>query len=129
MSIFRKLAKKLGVEKEEIDENKPFLTGSDENKTEEIMQERSKIMSEMENNLKKLGFDNNEVNEVIFILNKLERDKQKIKDSLIGTNINNPDKDQGMIIKDALATMRKMELQAAAEVRQKIAEIKQRKGI
>ena len=129
MSIFRKLAKKLGVEKEEIDENKPFLTGSDENKTEEIMQERSKIMSEMENNLKKLGFDNNEVNEVIFILNKLERDKQKIKDSLIGTNINNPDKDQGMIIKDALAAMRKMELQAAAEVRQKIAEIKQRKGI
>ena len=129
MSIFRKLAKKLGVEKEEIDENKPFLTGSDENKTEEIMQERTKIMTEMENNLKKLGFDDNEVNEVIFILNKLERDKQEIKDSLIGTNINNPNKDQGLVIKDALATMRKMELQAAAEVRQKIAEIKQKKGI
>ena len=130
MSVFKKLAEKLGIVKEEtVDENKPFLTGSDVNRTEEISEERKKLIDSMQTNLRKLGFDDNEVNEVIFILNKLDRDKQVIKDSLIGTNINNPNADQGLILKEALTEIRKLELQAASDVQNKIAEIRKRKSV
>ena len=130
MSIFKKLSEKLGLP-QEVDENDetPFFSGSHESKTEEINAQRTQIMTEMESNLRKLGFDDNEVNEVIFILNKLERDKQEIKDNLIGTNINIKMKDPNMVLKLAIDDIRKLELQAAADVKAKIAEIRKRKGI
>lgn len=112
MSIIKKIKQKLGLE--------------EENKTEKIMNERSKLKNEMAQNLANIGFSQEEINEVLDIITKSEEDVQKIKDEMIGTNINN---DFAVdVTRSMLSKVRERELQAAQDIKAKIAEIRQRKN-
>ena len=102
-----------------------FFGFKEKTKTDEIKQERAKLKKEIAKKLKNSGFSSSEINEVLDILKKCEEEIQIIKDSLIGTNINN---DKAVeITTDALNQIRNLELQAASEMREKIAEIRSRK--
>lgn len=113
MNFFRTIGEKLGI--------------IEEDKTAKIKKERSQIVQTMANNLANIGFTEEEINEVLVILEKSEEDVQKQKDLLIGTNINNDDVNSTM--KPIFDEIRRLQLKAASDIRQKIAEIKQRKGI
>lgn len=111
MSFLEKLGKKLGI--------------IPENKTEEIMKERSAIKETMAKKLSDIGFTNDEIDEVLAILTKSEADVQKQKDLLIGTNINNPY--PNLIMREIFEEIRHIELKAASDIKAKIAEITERK--
>ena len=112
MGIFKKIAKKAGL--------------AEKTKTDEINEKRAELNKTISSNLKNSGFSNDEVNEVLDILKHCEEEIQMIKDSLIGTNINN---DRTIEITDnALNRIHNLELQAAGEMRAKIAEIQARKN-
>ena len=112
MGILKKIAKKAGL--------------VEKNKTDEIMDKRAQLKKTISKNLKDAGFTNSEVNEVLDILKKCEDEMQAIKDSLIGTNINNDRTIE--ITENALNRMRNLELQAGADMRLKIAEIQASKN-
>ena len=113
MKIIRKIKKKLGI--------------IPDNQTDEIMEERSKIKKTMAKNLKNIGFNQDEINEVLDILTECEKNVQIKKDELIGTNINN---DYTMeIMKKIFDEIRQIELKAASDVKAKIVEINQRKSV
>lgn len=127
MSMFKKLAEKLGIpQKEEIDENAPVFT-SEESKMEEIMAERAKIKESMTQNLKRIGFTDDEIHEVLFILADTELQIKNIKEDLVGTNINNTDSDPNQILNDRVNEIRNLEIKASEKIRKKIAEIMERK--
>lgn len=113
MSIIKKIGKKLGI--------------LPDNKTEEINEERSKIKKNMAQSLQSIGFSEDEINEVLSVLTKCEQDVQKVKDEMIGTNINNDFAVE--ITQEKLNEVRRIELKAADDIRAKIAEIKQRKNL
>ena len=113
MGIIKKIGKKLGI--------------LPDNKTEEINVERSKIMKYFALSLKSIGFSEDEINEVLSVLTKCEQDVQKVKDEMIGTNINNDFAVE--ITQEKLNEVRRIELKAADDIRAKIAEIKQRKNL
>lgn len=113
MKFIKKIGQKIGI--------------VPENKTEEIMDERSKIKTNMSNSLFSIGFNEEEVKEVLDILTKCEKLVQKIKDEMIGTNINNDFAVE--ITQQKLNEIHSVELQAASDIREKIAEIKKRKNI
>lgn len=113
MGFFKELGKKLG-----------FI---EEDKTAQIKEERSKIVSGISEKLKMLNFTDEEINEVTSILKKMEADVQIEKNALIGTNINNPD--PTIIMKEKMDKIREIELKAAEDMRTKIAEIKKRKEL
>ncbi len=113
MNFFKKVGESLG-----------FL---EENKTEKIMQEREKIKNDMIKALSAINFTNDEIKEVTDILDRTQIEIQKHKDSLIGTNINNPHFD--ITMKEIFDEIRKLEIKAGVDMKAKIAEIKQRKGI
>ena len=62
-----------------------------ENKTEEIREQRNKILDEMARKLTEVGFTKEEIDEVLNIQIESEKKIQEQKDLLIGTNINNPE--------------------------------------
>jgi len=112
MGFFDKAAKKLGFK--------------EKTKTDEINEERANLKKKIAQNLKNSGFTPFEVNEVLDILKECEEEIQIIKDSMIGTNINNEN-----VIEDtqnALNRIRNLELQAGIDMRNKIAEIQSRKN-
>ncbi len=112
MGLFDKAAKKFGLK--------------EKTKTDEIMEKRAILKKQIAQNLKDKGFSASEVNEVLDILKECEEEIQIIKDSMIGTNINNPN-----VIEDttsALNQIRNLELKAGSEMREKIAEIIARKA-
>ena len=113
MNLFKKLAENLG-----------FI---EENKTEKIMQEREKIKNDMRTALSAINFSEDEIKEVLDILEKSQEEIQKHKDSLIGTNINNPHFD--ITRNEIFKEIRSLEIKAGNDMKAKIAEIKQRKGI
>lgn len=113
MNIFKKIGEHLG-----------FI---EPNKTEEIMQKRSQIKQDMEEKLKTIGFNEDEINEVLSILTECEKEVQKQKDMLIGTNINNPQVD--ITMKEIFGEIRRIELKSVEKMKEKIKEIKTRKGI
>ena len=111
MGIFDKIAKKLGFK--------------EKTKTDEINEERANLKKKIAQNLKNSGFTSFEINEVLDILKECEEEIQIIKDSMIGTNINNEN-----VVEDtqnALNRIRNLELQAGIDMRNKIAEIQSRK--
>lgn len=75
MGFFKKIGKKIGIVKEE-------------NRTEEINEQRGNIKYEIAVKLQKKGFKEEDIKTVIGVIEKAENDIQNIKDSLIGTNIN-----------------------------------------
>ena len=113
MGIFRKLGEKLGI--------------LPENRTEKINEERENQKNIMVTNLLNIGFSENEVKEVMEIIIKAENDVQVQKDLLFGTNINVDD--VNLTMKPIFDEIRRIHKQAAADIRAKIAEIRQRKGI
>lgn len=113
MKFVKKIGKKLGIIKQ--------------SKTEEINEERSEITLTLMNNLKKIGFSDEEVEEVVEIIDLAEAKIQEKKDSLIGTNINNPNVNEDM--KKIFQAIRNIQLQMGEDVKEKIAEIKGRKGL
>ncbi|MBE7705290.1 MAG: hypothetical protein E7Z90_05715 [Cyanobacteria bacterium SIG29] len=117
MNVFKKVFKKVGVS----------LGLVPDNKTDEIMEERSEIKKTMATNLKAIGFSDSEIEEVLDVITKAETAIQIQKDNLIGTNINTYDPNPAM--KEIFDEIRKIQLQSAEDVKSKIAEIKARKGM
>ena len=113
MKFVRKIAKKLGIIKQST--------------TDEINEERSEITKTLMKNLKGIGFTDDEVEEVVCIIDMAEAKIQEKKDSLIGTNINNPNVNEDM--KKIFQAIRNIQLQMGEDVKAKIAEIKGRKGL
>lgn len=113
MKFVKKIAKKMGLIKQST--------------TEEINEERSEITQTLMKNLKKIGFTDDEVEEVVEIIDLAEAKIQEKKDSLIGTNINNPNVNEDM--KKIFQAIRNIQLQMGEDVKEKIAEIKGRKGL
>ena len=111
MGIIDKLAKLFGFKKK--------------TKTDEIIEERANLKVKIAQSLKNNGFRASEINEVMEILKNSEEEIQIIKDSLIGSNINNPD--VVATTENALKRIRKIELETAGEMREKIAEIQAKK--
>lgn len=98
-----------------------------DNKTEEIREQRNKILDEMARKLTEVGFTKEEIDEVLNIQIESEKKIQEQKDLLIGTNINNPE--PAIIMKEIMTEIRYLEEKAAMEMRAKIAEIRERRGI
>lgn len=96
----------------------------EETQTDKINKERSEIKETMAKNLKNIGFSDEEVQEVTSILARCEEDVQEFKDLLIGSNINNDDTIGTMQV--VFEQIRKVELQAAEDIKAKIAEIRKR---
>ncbi len=94
-------------------------------KTDEIMEERAKLKKAISKNLQNHGFNGSEIKEVLEILKKCEEEIQVIKDSMIGTNINNERAVEDT--ESALKQIRELELQAGIDMKEKIAQIKTRK--
>lgn len=113
MGIFQKLAEKLGL--------------IPENRTEKINEERENQKNIMITNLLNIGFSEEDVKEVIEIIIKAERDIQEQKDLLIGTNINVDDVNLAM--KPSFDEIRRLQQKMASDIRFKIAEIRQKKGL
>ena len=111
MDFIKKLGEKLGL--------------IEEDKTEKIHAERSMLKLNLANKLQSINFTEQEINEVLDILTKMEADVQIQKDLLIGTNINNPYPD--IIMNEVLDEIRRLEVKAGEDMRAKIAEIKERK--
>ncbi len=113
MGIFQRLAEKLGI--------------IPENRTKKINEERENQKNIMITNLLNIGFSEEDVKEVIEIIVKAEKDIQEQKDLLIGTNINVDDVNLAM--KPSFDEIRRLQQKMALDIRTKIAEIKQRKGL
>ena len=77
--------------------------------------------------MKTINFTDEEIAEVLAIITKAEEDVQEQKDLLIGTNINNPNPNP--IMRERFAEIRRIQLQSGEDLKAKIAEIKERKGI
>ena len=75
MDIFEKIGKKFNLIKET-------------SKTEQILKDRENIKLNLAVNLYKAGFSDEQIEIVLQIITNAENDIQKIKDGLIGTNIN-----------------------------------------
>ena len=75
MDIFEKIGKKFGLIEEK-------------SKTEQITEDRENIKLNLAVKLYQANFTDEEIQEVLSIIQNAEDDIQKIKDSLIGTNIN-----------------------------------------
>ena len=113
MSFFKKLGQALGI--------------IPENKTEEINKKRSELKVSMEANLASIGFSKEEIEEVLNIITIAEDKIQEQKDLLIGTNINNYHINETM--RPIFTEIKKLQLKMADDIREKIVEIKRRKGI
>ncbi len=111
MDFFKKLGEKLGL--------------IEEDKTAKINAERSMLKLNLASKLKNINFTEQEINEVLDILTKMEAEVQIQKDLLIGTNINNPD--PTIIMKEVLDEIRRLEVKAGEDIKAKIAEIRERK--
>ena len=111
MEFLKKIGEKLGIIEEDT--------------TAKINAEREKIKETMKQNLSNIGFTKEEIDEVLNILIESEKEVQKQKDLLIGTNINVDD--VNLVMRPIFEEIRRLELKAAADIKVKIAEIKARK--
>ena len=110
MDLFNKLIGKNNEEKKE------------KTKTEEINDRRNDLKLEISAKLYALKFSDEEVERVLTIIKSAENDIQRIKDSLIGTNIN-PVGDPGAPLKDGIEKIREIQAQMQKEVNETIASI------
>lgn len=101
------------------------LSVDDESKTEKIMEERSEIKKQMEENLRKLNFTTIETKEVLNLISTTERKIETLKVKLIGSNINN---DDPMPFQEKiLGEIKELQQQLQLDIRAKVQEIRQRK--
>ena len=111
MDIFEKIGKKFGLIKEE------------KSKTEQIMEERNNIKLNLAVKLYKQGFSDDEIETILGIIESAEEDIQKIKDGLIGTNINPQGDPMEPLIKGKEA-IRARQLQMQKDIQLAIEEFK-----
>ncbi|MBQ9246502.1 hypothetical protein IJ182_09575 [bacterium] len=127
MSMFKKLAEKLGIpQNEEIDENETVFS-SEKSQHDQIIAERSEIKESITATLKRIGFTESEIEEVLFILADTELQIKNINEDLVGTNINYQGDDPNDILKARVNEIHKLEIKASEKIRKKIAEIIERK--
>jgi hypothetical protein len=101
------------------------IFGPQKSTTEKIQEDRNKIRKLLEDNLKKLNFTSIEIKEVQEIITIAEEDIQVLKDSLIGTNINNPDPTP--IMNKVTNEIRTRQIQMSEDIKKKVQEIQKRK--
>ena len=100
----------------------------DENKTEQIMEERQDLKEQLANKLKnQFRFSSIEVREVMLIISDAENEIQQIKDSLIGTNINTDPNEQVRKLENAKAQIRQIRDNMKVKIAEKVRQIKERK--
>ncbi len=99
--------------------------GSQKSTTEKIQEDRNKIRKLLEDNLKQLSFTTMEINEVQDIITVAEEDIQTLKDTLLGTNINNPDPTP--IMNKVSNEIRARQQQMSIDIKNKVQEIQKRK--
>lgn len=97
-------------------------------KTEKIARDRQNIKDTIEEKLHGIGFSDKEILEVIKIIDEAEAKIEVLKVSLNGTNIN-PEGDPMFPLNMSLLEIKKLQNEMAINVRNKIDEIKKRKGI
>ncbi|GBF22977.1 hypothetical protein tpqmel_0381 [Candidatus Gastranaerophilus sp. (ex Termes propinquus)] len=99
----------------------------EENQTEKLRQEREKIKKNLSNTLSAQGFTNIEVLRVINVIENAEREIQVIKDSLIGTNINNTDADPMKVLHDGRVKIHEREVRLGQEIKDMVEKIRNEK--
>lgn len=99
---------------------------SEKNDTERILNERNKIKDQMSNKLRVLKFSQNEIDEVLDIIDLAEAKIEKIKVSLVGTNINTDDPTP--VMKAAFDEIKILQTKMAIDIRTKINEILAKKN-
>ncbi len=108
MNIFEKVAKKFGLVEEK-------------SKTEQIKEDRENIKLNLAVKMYEAGFFDEEIEAVLAIIQNAENDIQKIKDSLIGTNIN-PKGDPMAPLAGGVQEIRARQLQMQKEINEALAE-------
>lgn len=112
MDIFEKVGKKFGLIKEE----------EEKSKTEQINEQRQNLKLEIAVKLYQKGFDDEDIERVLAIIESAEADIQRIKNSLIGTNIN-PVGDPMEPLHNGVEEIRKIQAQMQKEINETIAQI------
>ncbi len=100
--------------------------GKEKTQTEKIKEDRDKIKTVLQGNLQKLGFTRLEIKEVLDIVTITEAEIQVLKDSLIGTNINNPD--PLPIMEKVRDEIRALQQKMATDIKLKVQQIQKRKA-
>lgn len=106
-----------------------LMNPEDENLTDKMRRQREQIKKNLENTLISQGFSSIEVGKVLNVIEIAERDIQVIKDSLIGTNINNEDSDPMQVVEDGRLKIREREIKMGEEIKSVVAQIKKEKGL
>ncbi|MBQ2645093.1 hypothetical protein IJG14_05945 [bacterium] len=100
-------------------------TGNDGGGGFEATPRRAQIKVELMENLKKRGFTQMEINEIMDVITLAEADMKIAEDSLLHVNVNNDDPTRAMHA--AIQDMRKYQKELAYNVRKKIMDIMIRK--
>ncbi len=102
---------------------------SEESLTEKARREREILKANLEKTLFEQNFTPREVDEVLNIINVVEIEMQKIKDSLIGTNINNQNPSDALLAVDlAKQKMIEIEFKMGQDIKDKVAQIRAKKA-
>ena len=97
----------------------------EKNLTKKIEEDRANIKETLVANLKKLNFTNMEINEVMELIAIAETKIQVLKDSLIGSNINNPDPTP--LMRQVHNEIMAIQQQLAVDIKSKVIQIKEKK--
>ncbi len=98
---------------------------NEESLTEKARAEREKLRKNLERALEEQKFTPREISEVLSIIDATEVKIQKIKDDLIGTNINNEDPSDALkVVEIARIRIHDMEIKMGEDIRNKVAQIR-----
>ena len=103
-----------------------FKKKEEKSRVEQFEEKRNNIKTQLSAKLYAIGFNDDEVEEVLSVIESAENDIARIKQGLIGTNIN-PDlsKDINAPLYDGVMEIRKIQAQMEKELNETIARIKQ----
>lgn len=102
---------------------------SEESITEKARQQREILRKNLERTLEEQKFTPREIDEVMGIIDAAEIEIQKIKDSLIGTNLNNEDpSDAVKIVEVARIKIHELEIKMGQDIKDKVAQIRASKA-
>lgn len=101
-----------------------------ENLTEKYRKEREAIKANIFKTLRGIGFSEKEIGEVSKIIDDAEVEIQKVKDGLIGTNINEGINkiDPMLPLVEGKNKIHNLEIKMGQDIKDKIAQIKARKA-
>lgn len=102
------------------------IFGNEKTKTEKIKEDRNKTKKILDDNLKKIGFTDLEIKEVLDIITITEANIQIQKDSLVGIDINNSN--PSLIMEKVTNEIKELQQQMAVDIKKKVQEIQKRKA-